>query len=164
MTNEQIVEQINKALKEVGFNLEVEIVGAKEPVKPEMPSPPAPTEPLYYLESISKALGISLVSLDHTVFILKGLYNNYRGALISILLYTIAKEIDLSYSGHISQSKVIYVYNTMDGKIYEQSTEKLKDVGFKYFAAFRCKEDAIFAITMANSIIKTYLMNDKQKN
>ena len=62
------------------------------------------------------------------------------GSVISLLLKTIAVELDKKYPDHIKNSKEIYSISLISGKIGKIYKEKIKS--FNNFAAFRTMEDA----------------------
>lgn len=129
----------------------VEITQVDNAPKPE-PCLPS-QEPRYYIEVLSAQLG--LAPWD-TVATCKRINNAAPGALMSLLLMTVAKELDLNYPDHISACPEIYVYSTVNSKIGTISTKNISKSAFKYFAAFRSKEEAVFAIKLV-STIKTFI-------
>ena len=66
------------------------------------------------------------------------------GAAISIMLKEIAIELDKKYPDHIRFSPEIYIFSANRGKIVQLDKDSIKT--FKFFAAFRTKEDALEAI------------------
>ena len=78
-------------------------------------------------------------------------YTINPGAAISIMLKEIAIELDKKYSDHIRFSPEIYVFSTTHGKIVQLDKDSIKT--FKFFAAFRTKEDAEFAIKVIDGLI-----------
>lgn len=127
----------------------------------EIPFPGAPQDSEYYIMNIAKTLNISK---EVAIYTLSAIHKLTPGALLNILLQEVAKELDLNYANHISESTEIYTFSPLDAKIYKHDPAKIKKVAYKYFAAFRTHEDAIFGIKMANQI-KNYIFNycDKQK-
>lgn len=118
------------------------------------PEPCLPSQdPRYYIELLAKQLGLS--NLD-TVIECKKINCVAPGALMSLLLMTVAKELDLNHAGHISTCSEVYVYSTVNGKIGVISTKNINKASFKYFAAFRSKSEAVFAIKIVNTI-KTFI-------
>lgn len=111
-------------------------------------------DPKYYIGVLSKQLGF--YSDDSTRALLQNINKFSPGALMSMLLMTIAKELDLNHAGHISTCSEVYVYSTVNGKIGVISTKNISKASFKYFAAFRSKEEAVFAIKLVNNI-KTFI-------
>ena len=85
------------------------------------------------------------------------LYEINPGAVISIMLKEIAIELDKKYSDHIRFSPEIYVFNTTCGKIVKLNKDNIKT--FKFFAAFRTKEDAEFAIKVIDELIPKKYFN-----
>lgn len=108
----------------------------------------------YYIDVISNNLGTSAIP------ILKALYNNSPGAFISLVLRTVAVEVDKLHDGHIADEENIYIYDPSTAKIHMISTKEIKRVAYKYFAAFRTKEDAIFGIKMTMAI-KRFIFNEQ---
>ena len=131
------------------YKLEITPVECAPEVEPCLPS----QEPRYYIELLSKQLG--LAPWD-TVATCKRLNDAAPGSLMSLLLMTIAKELDMNYPDHISNCSEVYVYNTVNSKIGVIPTKNISKAAFRYFAAFRIKEEAIFAIKLAN-VIKTFI-------
>lgn len=114
----------------------------------------ASQDPKYYIGMLSKQLGF--YSDSSTIALLQNINKFSSGALMSMLLMTIAKELDLNHAGHISTCSEVYVYSTVNGKIGAISTKNISKASFKYFAAFRSKEEAVFAIKTVNAI-KTFI-------
>ena len=117
------------------------------------------SSPMWYIMKIGEQL-----SMDRNAVIshLKLVHTVSPGALLSILLMVIAKELDKNYNDHISKADTVYVYSTTDSKIYSMPTSSLKKASFKYFAAFRSKEEAVFGIKMAN-IIRNFIFSNDRK-
>ena len=84
-------------------------------------------------------------------------YEINPGAVISILLKEIAIELDKKYLDHIRFSPEIYVFSTTRGKIVKLDKTNIKT--FKFFAAFRTKEDAEFAIKVIDGLIPKKYFN-----
>ena len=78
-------------------------------------------------------------------------YDINPGAAISIMLKEVAIELDKKYSNHIRFSPEIYVFSTNRGEIVKLDKTNIKT--FKFFAAFRTKEDAEFAIKVIDGLI-----------
>jgi len=114
-------------------------------VEPCLPS----QEPRYYIASLAKQMGLAPWN---TIATCKRIDSAAPGALMSLLLMIVAKELDMNYPDHISTRPEIYVYSTVNAKIGAISTKNISKSAFKYFAAFRSKEDAIFAIKLVNNI------------
>lgn len=118
------------------------------------PEPCLPSqEPGYYIGLLSKQLGLAPCD---TISACKRVNKAAPGALMSLLLMTVAKELDLNYPDHISACPEIYVYSTINSKIGAVPTKNINKASFKYFAAFRSKGEAVFAIKMVNAI-KTFI-------
>lgn len=128
------------------YKVQITEVSNQPTVEPCWPS----QDPMYYIEILAKQFGID------TLVLCKQINNVSPGALMSMLLMTIAKELDLNHAGHISTCSEVYVYNTVNGKIGVISTKNISKASFKYFAAFRSKEEAVFAIKTVNTI-KTFI-------
>ena len=79
------------------------------------------------------------------------LYEINPGAVISIMLKEIAIELDKKYPDHIRFSPEIYIFSANRGKIVKLDKTNIKT--FKFFAAFRTKEDAEFAIKVMGGLI-----------
>ena len=79
------------------------------------------------------------------------LYEINPGAVISIMLKEIAIELDKKYPDHIRFSPEIYIFSANRGKIVKLDKTNIKT--FKFFAAFRTKEDAEFAIKVIDGLI-----------
>ena len=79
------------------------------------------------------------------------LYEINPGAVISIMLKEIAIELDKKYPDHIRFSPEIYCFSINHGKIVKLDKTNIKT--FKFFAAFRTKEDAEFAIKVMGGLI-----------
>lgn len=131
------------------YKVEITQVDSIPEPKPCIPS----QEPRYYIELLAKQLG--LAPWD-TIATCKRVNNAAPGALMSLLLRTVARELDLNYPDHISTCPEIYVYSTVNSKICSIPTKNISKAAFKYFAAFRSKEDAVFAIKLVNAI-KTFI-------
>ena len=84
-------------------------------------------------------------------------YEINPGAVISIMLKEIAIELDKKYPDHIRFSPEIYVFNMNSGKIVQLDKANIKT--FKFFAAFRTKEDAEFAIKVIDELIPKKYFN-----
>lgn len=108
----------------------------------------------YYIDVISNKLGTNAIP------ILRAIYNYNPGAFISLVLKTVALEVDMLHEGHIADEENIYVFDPSTSKIHLAPTEGIKRVAFKYFAAFRTKEDAIFGIKMTMAI-KRFIFNEQ---
>ena len=85
------------------------------------------------------------------------LYEINPGAVISIILKEIAIELDKKYPDHIRFSPEIYIFSANRGKIVKLDKDKIKT--FKFFAAFRTKEDAEFAIKVIDELIPKKYFN-----
>jgi hypothetical protein len=129
----------------------VEITPVDNVLKPELCLPSQ--DPKYYIETLAKQVNFCC---NDTITLCKKINDVSPGALMSMLLMTIAKELDLNHAGHISTCSEVYVYSTVNGKIGVISTKNISKASFKYFAAFRSKEEAVFAIKMVNAI-KTFI-------
>lgn len=116
-------------------------------------------DPRYWLAKIATLFD---VEIPVAAEMLRKIYNVCPGALLNIILMVIAKELDMNYSDHISKAPHVFIYNTMDSKIYCTSVALIKKVAFKYFAAFRTKEEAVFGIRMA-SAVRNLLLSDGGK-
>lgn len=84
-------------------------------------------------------------------------YEINPGAVISIMLKEIAIELDKKYPDHIRFSPEIYIFSANRGKIVKLDKDKIKT--FKFFAAFRTKEDAEFAIKVIDKLIPKKYFN-----
>ena len=73
------------------------------------------------------------------------------------MLKEIAIELDKNYSDHIIFSPEIYAFNITCGKIVKLNKYKIRT--FKFFAAFRTKEDAEFAIKVIDELIPKKYFN-----
>lgn len=129
----------------------VEITPVDNVLKPELCLPSQ--DPKYYIETLAKQVNFCC---SDTITLCKKINDVSPGALMSMLLMTIAKELDLNHAGHISTCSEVYVYSTVNGKIGVISTKNINKASFKYFAAFRSKGEAVFAIKMVNAI-KTFI-------
>ena len=111
--------------------------------------------PNYYEFTTTDWMGLITESLGSncniaTKAVLKGIDENHPGAVMSIVLQVIAKALDSYYPDHISKSDEIYIINSMNGKV--QKVDKKVIRNYKYFAAFRTLEDAVFAAKTFNTI------------
>lgn len=127
------------------YKVEITQVGNAPKPEPCLPS----QEPRYYIEVLSAQLG--LAPWD-TIATCKKINNAAPGALMSLLLMIVAKELDLNYPDHISACPELYVYSTVNSKIGTIPNKSINKAAFKYFAAFRSKEEAVFAIKLVNNI------------
>ena len=84
-------------------------------------------------------------------------YEINPGAVISIMLKEIAIELDKKYPDHIRFSPEIYIFSANRGKIVQLDKDSIKT--FKFFAAFRTKEDAEFAIKVIDELIPKKYFN-----
>ena len=84
-------------------------------------------------------------------------YTINPGAAISIMLKEIAIELDKKYSDHIRFSPEIYAYSMASGKVIQLDKTNIKT--FKFFAAFRTKEDAEFAVKVIDGLIPKKYFN-----
>lgn len=132
------------------YKVQITEVSNQPTVEPCWPS----QDPMYYIEILAKQL--NFYSDSSTIALLQNINKFSPGALMSMLLMNIAKELDLNHAGHISTCSEVYVYSTVNGKIRVISTKNISKASFKYFAAFRSKEEAVFAIKMVNAI-KTFI-------
>ena len=128
------------------YKLKITEVSNQPIIEPCCPS----QDPKYYIGVLSKQLGF--YSDNSTMALLRNINSFSPGALMGMLLMTIAKELDLNHAGHISTCSEVYVYSTVNGKIGVISTKNISKASFKYFAAFRSKEEAVFAIKTVNTI------------
>ena len=85
------------------------------------------------------------------------LYEINPGAVISIMLKEIAIELDKKYPDHIRFSPQIYIFSKNRGKIVQLDKDSIKT--FKFFAAFRTKEDAEFTIKVIDGLIPKKYFN-----
>jgi hypothetical protein len=116
---------------------------------------PVEKVPNYYEYTASDWMDLITKSLDSgcnvtTKDILKGIDENHPGAVMSVVLQVIAKALDSYYPNHISKSNEIYIINSMNGKV--QKVDKKVIRNYKYFAAFRTLDDAVFAAKTFNTI------------
>ena len=84
-------------------------------------------------------------------------YEINPGAVISIILKEIAIELDKKYPDHIRFSPEIYIFSANRGRIVKLNKDTIKT--FKFFAAFRTKEDAEFAIKVIDELIPKKYFN-----
>ena len=84
-------------------------------------------------------------------------YEINPGAAISIMLKEIAIELDKKYPDHIRFSPEIYIFSANRGKIVQLDKANIKT--FKFFAAFRTKEDAEFAVKVIDELIPKKYFN-----
>lgn len=105
--------------------------------------------PQHYLKNIQRVLGFNE---QETILFLRRIYALYPGAFINVVLRLIAVELDKRYEDHIYDTGTVWVFNTIDSKIYPVEVADIKQAAFRYFAAFRSKEEAVFGIKMANAI------------
>ena len=102
----------------------------------------------YYINSLADKHNRKTDKMDG---FLGKLYEVNPGAVISIMLKEIAIELDKKYPDHIRFSPEIYCFSTNRGKIVKLDKTNIKT--FKFFAAFRTKEDAEFAIKVMGGLI-----------
>ena len=102
----------------------------------------------YYIKSLADKHNWKKDKMDG---FLGKLYEINPGAVISIMLKEIAIELDKKYPDHIRFSPEIYIFSANRGKIVKLDKDKIKT--FKFFAAFRTKEDAEFAIKVMGGLI-----------
>ena len=131
------------------YKVEINPVDSVPKPEPCLPS----QDPKYYIEILARQLNFRC---NDTITLCKKINAVSPGALMSMLLMTIAKELDLNHAGHISTCSEVYVYSTINGKIGVVSTKNINKASFKYFAAFRSQGEAVFAIKMVNAI-KTFI-------
>lgn len=74
------------------------------------------------------------------------------GTALRVLLREIAIDFDKDYEGNIEDSEEIWCISTTNGKIYQMDKSKIKN--YRYFAAFRSKEDAIEAHAILSKRIR----------
>lgn len=121
--------------------------------------PKTPTNPyvgkdvFYYLNNIASVLHTDVGTASG---LLRLTGKICHAAPLSMLLYTIAIDLDKDYSDNIRSLSSVWVYNKADGKFVLVPTENFSKNAYKYIAMFRNKEDAVFAIKTANAI-KKYL-------
>ena len=109
--------------------------------------------PEHYIKIIGNLLQADEAT---TILFLKKLYQLAPGSFYSLVLRIIAKEFDKKYENHIYDTDTIWMYSSLDSKIYPQATSPIKKVAFKYFAAFRSKEEAIKGVRLV-SALKYYI-------
>lgn len=102
----------------------------------------------YYIKSLADKHNWKKDKMDG---FLGKLYEINPGAVISIMLKEIAIELDKKYPDHIRFSPEIYCFSINHGKIVKLDKTNIKT--FKFFAAFRTKEDAEFAIKVMGGLI-----------
>lgn len=117
------------------------------------------SNPEYYLSLIAKLWG---VDENNTINMLKGVSLVSPGALLNLLLMVVAKEFDKGYDNHISETSEVFAYSTTDSKIFSIPTNQLRKVSFKYFAAFRTRQQAILGINIVNSIRNLIFTNGRE--
>ena len=144
------------------------------------------SEKMTQIEELFRAMGIHIIYEDHSKSSLKNenkdinyyiklladkhnwkedkmngflgrVYEINPGAVISILLKEIAIELDKKYPDHIRFSPEIYIFSANRGKIVQLDKANIKT--FKFFAAFRTKEDAEFAIKVIDGLIPKKYFN-----
>ena len=86
--------------------------------------------------------------------VVNNLIDSYPGAVISVVLRTIALMMDENYPDHISTCDTVYYHSFLDGKIHSIPTNNINKKAYKYFAAFRTQEDAVKAIKLTQAAIK----------
>lgn len=139
--DDSVMDIIDKTL--IAFN---QMANAEEPVQEEKK---INEDPHYYLNKISNNINMPKQFVPS---FLKNVHNIAPVALLNMILNVVAHEIDLLYEGHINECPVVYVLNTLQGKIVSIPTNDLKKVSYKYFAAFRTQEEAVFAVRIADAI------------
>ena len=144
------------------------------------------SEKMTQIEELFRAMGIHIIYEDHSKSSLKNenkdinyyiklladkhnwkegkmngflgkVYEINPGAAISIMLKEIAIELDKKYPDHIRFSPEIYIFSANRGKIVKLDKTNIKT--FKFFAAFRTKEDAEFAIKVIDGLISKKYFN-----
>lgn len=103
----------------------------------------------YYIQKIATQMGWSFQKTDNYLYHMATVN---LGSTISMLLKTIAVELDKKYPDHIKNSKEIYSISLISGKIGKISKEKIKS--FNNFAAFRTMEDAEVAYHIMSKYIE----------
>lgn len=95
---------------------------------------------LIILNSIARKKGWSTEDVDKWLFKLSA---NYPAQAASIALTELSRILDEKYEGTINTCDTIFIISTIDGKVYEISSKKVKS--FRNIAAFRTRKDAEFA-------------------
>lgn len=104
----------------------------------------------FFINSVADSLGWSL---DKTYNYLEKLKKIYAPAAFSIILRAIAKYLDKQYSNHISEAEEVWVISLLNGKVCKVNKKDITN--YQNFAAFRSKEDALFA----KEVLQSYYVN-----
>ena len=139
MTSEMI--QLKELLEDMGFHIIYENF-SKHSSKDEN------RDVKYYIKLLANKHGWKEDKMNG---FLGKVYEINPGAVISIILKEIAIELDKKYPDHIRFSPEIYIFSANRGKIVKLDKANIKT--FKFFAAFRTKEDAEFAIKVIDKLI-----------
>ena len=118
-------------------------------------NPVEETKPNYFEYSVQDWMNLITDSLGSgctitTKDVLKAMDENHPGAVMNIVLQVIARELDSWYPDHISKSEVIYIVNSLNGKVQKADKKVIRN--YHYFAAFRTLDDAVFAVKTFNTI------------
>lgn len=111
-----------------------------KPSKAEMEADDINTYKLLVLNSMARKKGWSIEDVNKWMYKLSV---NYPAQAVSIALTELSRILDEKYEGTINTCDTIFIISTIDGKIYEISSKKVKS--FRNIAAFRTMEDAEFA-------------------
>lgn len=141
-TPEEISQVMNSLLHEA---TEVYRESAEKPFTPS-------DDPAYYLSNLGNKWGMDA---EEFIYTMSCINDTTPGALNNIILMEIAKEYDCKYPDHISEAPEFWYYSVADGKIHNGSQSEVSNKArYKYFAAFRSQEDALYALRLLNACKK----------
>ena len=105
-----------------------------------------------------------LVCKQHKISpdVLKKLFSISPSTTLSLLLRTIAVDMDNQYEGDISKCETVYLFDKLTGKPFEFPVKQAKNL--RNVAAFRSKEDIEQALKICAPIVKKMYSFGKQKD
>lgn len=102
-----------------------------------------------YIQSLADKHG---VEFDQMKAYLEELDKFSPGTAFKVLLREIAVDFDNDYEGNIEDSEEIWGISATNGKVYQIDKSNIKN--YRYFAAFRCQEDAVEAHAILSKRIR----------
>lgn len=109
------------------------------------------TDPVHYIEELAKSWEMDV---NNSMEMLRRLCKASSGAYFSLMMYIVAKDLDMKYPDPITKAGEIWYFSNIDRNAYKTTTKGINKSTFKYFAAFRTKEDLSFALKMVDEVKK----------
>lgn len=118
-----------------------------------------PDDISYYLSKVASNLCTDIRVAPFFGHLFERLLIYSPTAIMQMVLKEIALTLDCRFHDYITQSQEIWGISLLNGAVYSIPKEEIKN--YRNFAAFRSKEDALFAKKVASRLIKMCFKSGK---